>query len=134
MKNEKKETLMIPFHKNSYIFLIKSFSYISGKSNSYVLGNGTFKPTLENIFKNLPKKISYISGCWTFSSKIKTFLIFLEIKLSSLIFLFISRSNFTSSKNKKKPLWKNVLYFWKWNFLDPSLKNFFIFQKETCKT
>ena len=30
------------------------------------------------------------------------------------------------NKNENRPLWKNVLYFGKWNFLVPGLKRFYI--------
>ena len=61
-KNKKNSTL-----KKFLIFSQKkSSSYISGKLNSYVLGNGTFKPKHVKIKKNHPEKISYISGNGTF--------------------------------------------------------------------
>ena len=71
---------------------------------------------LKNIFlKNPPLKI---------------FLIFWEMELSSLIFQEVI---FQAQKIKKVPLWKNVWYFTKWNFLAPSWKNYLYF-KRNCKS
>ena len=51
-------------------------------------------------------------------SKKKSFLIFRKIKLLKKA-SYISEGNFPSSKNKKNPLKKSLLYFGKWNFLAP---------------
>ena len=61
------------------------------------------------------------------SSNIKKFIIFPEIELSSLIFFLYFREKFSKFKKlKKQTLKKNFLYFGKWNFLAPSLKNSYI--------
>ena len=44
------------------------------------------------------------------------------MELSALIFLYVSRSNFPTSKSKNNLLLKSFLYFRKWNFLGSSLK------------
>ena len=41
---------------------------------------------------------------------------------------YISGSDFPNSKYKKNPLLKSFLYFGKWNFLAPSLKNLLYFR------
>ena len=48
-------------------------------------------------------------------------------------FFYISGSSFPSLKSKKNPLFKSFLYFGKWNFLAPSLKNFSCFMREFGK-
>ena len=46
----------------------------------------------------------------------------------NVTFLYFRKQNFCSSKNEKNLLRKNFLNFRKWNFLDPSLKNFLHFR------
>ena len=66
------------------MFSKKSFSYISEKWNSYILGNGAIKPNLEKIKKIHPEKILIFQEMKLSSSKIIEFLIFPEKELSSL--------------------------------------------------
>ena len=75
--------------------LPKNFNIFSKESLSYILGNG-----------NPEKKIPYTSGKGTF-----LYFIFQEV-------------TFRARKVKKNPLIKSFLYFEKWNFLAPGLKNF----------
>ena len=68
------------------------------------------------------------------SFMIKKFLIFLEMELSSLIFLQCFRKyNFPSSKNEKKTTHKKLLIFWEIEPSSLSIKNFLIFQEELPK-
>ena len=83
---------------------MKTLYIFSKESFSYISENGN------------PKKIPYISGN---RNPKKTF--------------YISGNKFPRSNNEKTPLLKSFLYFWKWNFLASSLKNFLIFQEVTCK-
>ena len=55
-------------------------------------------------------------------------LVFQEMGFSSPNIKKNSGGDFQSLQNKKT-LWKNFLYFGKWNLLAPSLKNFCIFSK-----
>ena len=92
-------------------------------------------------------------GKWNFLALIlKDFLYFLKRKLllyfgkrkfrknssyfrkrNFLLFQETSGRNFPSSKNEKSPLWKNVLYFGKWNFLVTTLKISLYFIRELAK-
>ena len=78
---------------------------------------------LRNIFwyfgNGKPQKNSLYFRKWNF-------LIFHET-------FHISGSNFPSSKNAKNSLWQNFLFFKRWKFLPPSLKNFFYFRRELEK-
>ena len=51
------------------------------------------------------------------------------MEISSFIFLLYEKWK-KKKKKKKNTLWKNFLYFAKWNFLAPSLKNLLNFRKE----
>ena len=80
----------------------------------------TFQPNLNK------KKNALWKNVWYFQKNI--FLVLWEIELSSPKIKKIScipQGNFLSLKKKKK-----FLYFWKWNFLAPSLRNSYIFSKK----
>ena len=78
-----------------------------------------FKPQLEKMKKLYSKKMSYISGYGTFQPH---------------ILLYFRKEIFELKKQKiKKPLLKNFLCFWKWNFQAQSLKNFLYFRRELAK-
>ena len=103
--------------KNFLYFLNKKFFLYFGKWNFLAL-------RLKNSLYFLKKNFSGISGNGTFLKKLPIF----------------QKGTFRVRKAKKK-LGKNFLYFGKWNFLVPSLKNsyffyktFLIFQEETCNT
>ena len=65
-------------------------------------------------------ELSYILGNGSYITKtLKNFLYF--------------KRELQSPKNKRNPLWKNLLYFGKWNFLTPSLKNFLYFRRENAR-
>ena len=81
--------LLIPSLKNikknhsekiSYTISEKNFSYVSGKWNSYISGNRTFKPKLENIKKHPHQKLN------------KTFLNFLAPKNLKKIFYKLDKT------------------------------------------
>ena len=79
-------------------------------------------------------KNSYIAHFLASTLKIfseKTLFYFGKRKWSflALYISYISGSNFPSSKSKKNPLVKSSLYFEKWNFPAPSLKNLY-FRRE----
>ena len=63
----------------------------------------------------------------------EVFLKFWENELSSPNNKKFQEGIFWAQKNKKVPLWRNSLYFKKWNFLAPSFKRILIFQERTCK-
>ena len=88
-------------------------------------------------FQEMKLSSSNIKKFFIFSQK-KAFLIFGETETPKKFLIFqetsyISGSNFELKKILKNPLWKNVLYFGKWNFLAPSLKNFLYFRREFAK-
>ena len=64
------------------------------------------------------------------SSMIKKFLIFREMELSSVIFSYISRENFPSSKTFLKIYPEKKTYFEKWNFLGLIPKRLLCFRKQ----
>lgn len=69
-----------------------------------------------------------------FGPKIKIFLNFFQKKRAFFIFQEVKLSSpktIPSLKNKKNPLWKNVLYFWKWSFLASRLKSSYIFSNKS---
>ena len=113
-----------------------------------------FEKSIPRKFAILPKKISYIFSRKTAlifqetetSKKLcilcqkKAFLFFRKTKTQKKLFIFqetetliiflsFQKQNFPSFKNGKNLLWKNWWYFWKWNFLAPSLKNFLYFSR-----
>ena len=124
--SKKKSTLKKGFsyisRKWNFLALrIKIFLVILEKKNSYISGNGTFRPT----------KNSSCSWKWNFLALIlkknlyflkkKSFLTFRERNpLDSFLHLTRELSKLEKYKNL---LWKHFLYFGKWNFLTSSLKN-----------
>ena len=133
---------------SSKIFMINNFRIIDEKYFSilkpwvvhYRAPWRTFKPKLEKLKKKIhPIKISYISWNGTFQPHI--FLIFQGSKtfrtqetkkptLKRFFLYFRARKRSKHEKwKKKKKLWKDFFYFWKQNFLAPSL----IFQEAICK-
>ena len=87
-----------------------------------------FQPKLRKIKMFTPKKFLIFQEMKLSCSKIKTFLIFPEMEFLASYFSYISGLNFPSSKNKKSLSEKTLLYFGKWDFLTPSLKNFLYFR------
>ena len=112
--------------------------YIQITVNIY---DGTFcKNSYLGHFLSLPppKKILIFREMELSSYNVKKFLIFSqkkvvifqEMETSKKFFIFqetelshISAENFQARKMKRKPLLKCFLYFGKWNFLAPGLKN-----------
>ena len=84
-------------------------------------------------------KLKIYGQCLSHLPENGSFLIFRQMELSSPK-IKLQEGHFQAEKNLKT-LWKNFLYFRKWNFLVPSLKNstfskkniFLIFQEGTCK-
>ena len=84
---------------------------------------GIFR-TLSNIYDQTFCKNSYLVHFLIFCETVLVY-----ISKNGTFQPYISGSNFPSSKSKKNPLLKCFLYFEKWNFLAPSLKNLY-FRKE----
>ena len=104
---EDKENLL---SKNFLIFPKNVFPEV-WEMELYELGNWT--------------KIYLEKGTYVLSKNV--FLIFWEIELSSSRFKKFQEKTFRAEKNIT--LWKNFLYFGKWNFLARSLKSSYIFSK-----
>ena len=94
--------------KNFLYFLKKNIFHISRKWNSYISGNGTFKPKLEKIKKSAQKK----------------FIIFPEMPH---IFLIFQQVTFRARKIKK-PALKKCLIFREMELYSLKLKKLLIFQ------
>ena len=100
--------------KNSLYFFLKktcskNLSYILWKKNVFLIIREMelFGPKIKNFL------IFFQKNC---------FLIFLEIVLSSREIKKFQEGTIWARKIKRYPLWRNFLYFGKWNFLAPSLK------------
>ena len=120
-KNEKN-----PAQKIFFIFQEKQLSNSNIKKFLIFSQMKTFLIFLE-MEKIHPKKASYISGNGTFLySRQWSFL--------DWYFSYISWSNFPSPKSKNNSLLKSFLYFKKWKFLAPSLKNFLYIRKKLTGT
>ena len=135
--------------KKCLIFLEINFSYISER-NFQTSKNSPRKNFL--IFWKMEFSGSNIKKFLIFSQK-KSFFIFRETKTLKKFFmsqetglfyipgnanpkneLHFKKSNEKKcSKNEKKLLWKNVIYFGKLNFPAPSLKSFLYFRRKLAK-
>ena len=142
----------------SYIFFKKFFLYfgkgifrtlacleLEAYSESETYSEHCQTSTMKCFAKNSYLALFPASALNFFPKKptLKNFLIFPETETPKKFLIFqetetlktshISGSNFPSSKNKKNPLWKNFLYFWKRNFLAMSLANFLYFRREVAE-
>ena len=85
----------------------------------------TFQSKLEKIRKIHTEKIYSISGNVISLQDSKTFYIYGKVTLQAHIFLLFQEETFRAQKIKKTRR-KMFIYFGKWNFLAPSLKNSYI--------
>ena len=119
--------------------VLKYFTIYTGKHLCWSLFS--IKLQVFRLSKLSPKKISLWNFFNIFSKKNfsqvfskKAFLIFRETELSSAKNTKLHEGNFGVRKvKKKKTLWKYFLYFRKWNFRAPSLKNFLSFLVPSLK-
>ena len=106
------------FKKQNFLALILRSLYFLKRKLFYISGNETFL----YFRKRKPRKNPSISGNRTFT--------FRKMETPEKVLIFqetaTGNPNFTGSKNKKKPLLKNISYLGKWNFLAPSLKTPFL--------
>ena len=92
---------MIPFHKNSYIFLLKAFLISQENQTLMFWEMELLNPPLKIFLKICPKKFLIFPDVELLAPRLKHFLYFWKSNFLVLYFFYISKSNFTSSKNKK---------------------------------
>ena len=81
--------------------------------------------------KLIPKKFLTFPEMELFLAlTLKNYFYFNKQKFLASYFSYILVENIPNSQNKKTPYWITFLYFRKWNFLEPSFKNFSYFKRE----